>query len=238
MAEHEGHRHRIIEKMDSGSLQEHEYLEILLFSAVPRRNTNELAHRLLDSFGSLPNIFDASVEKLRTVEGVGENVAAFLKCVGTFYHKYYQKGESTFPARFEENSFMEYIRTKYAPLEEEVLDFYLIDQHQRIIYSKRFTIGSTQRVVMRPDDLTRLLVDFKPHGIVVVHNHLKGNCFPSEADDGTTNQFQVICSIHNVRFCDHLIYSPAGIYSYYRSGRMQEISRRYSIGTILRSKEM
>ena len=61
MSEHDGHRHRIIEKLDTGVLCEHELLEILLFNALPRRNTNDLAHRLLTAFGSIRGVFSASV---------------------------------------------------------------------------------------------------------------------------------------------------------------------------------
>ena len=71
MSEHDGHRHRIIEKLDTGVLCEHELLEILLFNALPRRNTNDLAHRLLTAFGSIRGVFSASVEQLKLVDGVG-----------------------------------------------------------------------------------------------------------------------------------------------------------------------
>ena len=233
MSEHDGHRHRIIEKLDSGNLCEHEILEILLFNAIPRRNTNELAHRLLAAFGSVRGIFSATVAQLKTVDGVGENVAAYLRCVGKFYEVYRAADEERFPKKFEAESFMAFVKEKYAPADKEVLDFYLIDEKQNIVLCKRFTIDSPQRVVVKPEELTKLIVENKPFGIVAVHNHLKGNCFPSVADDKTTRQFQLICSFHNMLFCDHFIYSPAGIYSYYKSGKMREISRNFSIGSVL-----
>ena len=99
MSEHDGHRHRIIEKLDSGNLCEHEILEILLFNAIPRRNTNELAHRLLAAFGSVRGIFSATVAQLKTVDGVGENVAAYLRCVGKFYEVYRAADEERFPKK-------------------------------------------------------------------------------------------------------------------------------------------
>lgn len=234
MAGHDGHRQRIIEKLDSGSLCEHELLEILLFNAIPRRNTNDLAHRLLAAFGSVRGVFSASVKELESVDGIGDSVAAYLRCIGKFYEAYYETGERAFPEKFEPDTFLTFLSEKYAPLEKEVLDFYFLDEHQRITFCKRFTSGSTRQVVVKPDHLTELLVsDRKPYGVIAVHNHLKGSCLPSGADDTTTRQFQLICSIHNVLFCDHYIYSPVGIYSYYRSGRMREISKDFSIGNIL-----
>ncbi len=237
MPEHDGHRRRILEKLDSGTLREHELLEILLFNAIPRRNTNDIAHRLLAAFGSIRGIFSASVQELERVDGVGKSVAAYLRCIGRFYETYSEQGERTFPERFEPESFLVFLREKYAPLDKEVLDFYFLDENRRITFCKRFTSESTRQVLIKPDRLTELLVsEHKPYAVIAVHNHLNGSFFPSGADDGATRQFQLICSIHNVLFCDHYIFASGGIYSYYRSGRMQSISKDFSIGNILAEK--
>ena len=80
---HEGHRKRMYEKLkNDDGLYEHELLEILLFNAFQRKNTNPIAHALLDSFGSISGVLNASVEELCAVEGVGESVALYLKCIG------------------------------------------------------------------------------------------------------------------------------------------------------------
>ena len=67
---HEGHRGRLIAKFESGGLEEHEWLEGLLFNAYPRKNTNPVAHALLRKFGSIENIFTRTTEQLQTVEGI------------------------------------------------------------------------------------------------------------------------------------------------------------------------
>ena len=80
---HEGHRKRLLEKLKNGdSLFEHELLEILLFNAYPRKNVNPVAHALLKRFPCINEILNAEVEELTAVEGVGENVALYLKCIG------------------------------------------------------------------------------------------------------------------------------------------------------------
>ena len=86
---HEGHRKRMLERLEraEGSLEEHELLEILLFNAIPRKNTNELAHRLLSAFGSLRSLFRAGMSELKAVPGVGESTAAYLKIVGMFLER-------------------------------------------------------------------------------------------------------------------------------------------------------
>ena len=83
--EHEGHRKRIIQKLESGTLLDHEVLEILLFASLPRRNTNDIAHRLLQKFGSMQEVFSASQEELKKVKGIGDTTATNLRCIGIIY---------------------------------------------------------------------------------------------------------------------------------------------------------
>ena len=81
---HEGHRQRMIARLEDHeeSLLDHELLEILLFNAIPRKNTNEIAHALLEKFGSLSAIATAETKSIATVKGVGESTAAYL---GVFF---------------------------------------------------------------------------------------------------------------------------------------------------------
>ncbi len=82
---HSGHRERLRQRyLENGTenLCEHEFLELLLFYALPRINTNEISHLLTDRFGSLKNVLDAPVEQLTEVKGIGKTAAGFLKLMG------------------------------------------------------------------------------------------------------------------------------------------------------------
>ena len=236
MSEHSGHRQRMYEKLREGKLLEHEKLEALLFNAVPRRNTNELAHRLIARFGTIRGIFDASMEQLTSVDGIGESVASYLCLIGSFYNSYYSSGGEERPKRYERVGFKEYVRRAYAYHEEEVLDFYLLDKNGNICLKRRFTgvEGAGHSVELSPEAFTAMLVEEKPAGIVAVHNHPTGASTPSEADDATTAKCQMACSFHNVLFCDHLIYGAGSVYSYYETGKMREISKECSVEQVVR----
>ena len=84
MGLHDGHRKRVIDTfLQNGmdGMHPHEILEMLLFYAIPRKDTNETAHLLLDTFGSLSAVFDAPYEELLKVNGIGQNTAALLKMI-------------------------------------------------------------------------------------------------------------------------------------------------------------
>ena len=88
---HEGHRQRLKERFLREGLdhfEPHTVLELLLFYAVPQRDTNELAHRLIARFGSLDAVFDAAFDELCAVEGIGRNTATLLKLVPDLTRRY------------------------------------------------------------------------------------------------------------------------------------------------------
>lgn len=231
--EHAGHRQRLIEKMDSGALRDHEYLEILLFNALPRRNTNGLAHKLLAEFGSIQAILQAGYKRLSQIEGVGPNIAAYLACLGKFTQSYAMPKMCTFPKVFQSESFCAYVKTAYGDLPYEVLDIYLLDGESRIYRRKQFSTEALFNVYLESEKFSALLGDENPSGIVLVHNHPGGDMYPSEMDDRTTQKVQLYCSMHNLLLCDHLIYSPKGIYSYELTGRLETIRAQISVDKVV-----
>lgn len=236
MGLHDGHRRRMMEKLSKGVLLEHEYLEVMLFPFLPRRNTNELAHRLLARFGSIPSVLEASMEQLQQVEGVGENIAGHIHLLGIILREYYPKDEKyPYPETFTSEAFLPYVKEEYKNLRREVLDVYFLDPDGRVIGNKRFGDEDYFTAEVPPNHLARLIIEYMPSGVVLVHNHPFGEAIPSDTDDTMTKHCQVICSSHNVLFCDHFIYAPSGVYSYYLSGKMQEISENYSLQVL--SKE-
>jgi DNA repair protein RadC len=114
---------------------------------------------------------------------------------------------------------------------------YLIGKHGEIIKRKRYTEDDGMSVKINAAELSKLLTEAKPSGVVLVHNHPLGEAQPSKTDDETTNRCQVVCSMHGVVLCDHLIYSPYGVYSYYLSGQLREISRTFSLDKLTGEQE-
>ena len=229
MGEHDGHRKRILKRLEGNFLLEHEYLEILLFNALPRRNTNDLAHRLLARFGSVQNIFTASFAELCSVDGVGDGVASYLCVLGKLATKYDNQKRLEFSSRYDMQTFLSYICEKYKKEETEVIDAYLLDEKGMVFNFYRFTSEEIKSVDLEPADLSAFLLRNQPAGLVIVHNHPHGDASASQKDEIMTRKAQVICSAQNILFCDHLIFGENGVYSYYLDGKMESISKRFSM---------
>ncbi|MBQ4053151.1 MAG: hypothetical protein IJD33_02300, partial [Clostridia bacterium] len=132
MSLHAGHRQRVYEKMQRDALADHEWLEALLYNAVPRRNTNELAHALLKRFGSVQGVLSATMDELQSVDGVGSSVASYLHCIGHFYNQYKKNDEAWFYDVFSVESFLPFVKKRYSAFPYEVLDIYLLDAEGRL----------------------------------------------------------------------------------------------------------
>ena len=230
---HEGHRSRLYQKLKDGdNLFEHELLEMLLFNAYPRKNTNPIAHALLERFPSISAVLSADIDSLQTVPGVGEQVALYLKCVGMCVEK--GNGTQAFAAFATRGDFYEFVKKRMRGLSEEVLEFYFIDRIGRLTRIAPFTSHKADRVSVPPEDIIKLISVNRPYGLVMAHNHPNAAPEPSGVDDDFTKECQLICSMNNVQFYDHVIYATGDvIYSYFDSGKLDIIMREFSIKKIL-----
>ena len=86
---------------------------------------------------------------------------------------------------------------------------------------------------VEPEEVSAFLITEGASGVVMVHNHPVGEAVPSKADDIMTRNCQILCSTHNRLICEHIIYAPNGMYSYYLSGALKEITEQYSVQKVL-----
>ena len=221
MGEHDGHRQRLLSKLGKQKLCEHEYLEVLLYSALPRRNTNDLSHRLLAEFGGLTGVLSASKERLESVDGIGKNAAAHIFCVGEVVRACVSKEVAMLPKKFDHQSFVSYVKEQYVGIGSELLDMYFIDVNGEIFKRKTLSEGTAFCVSLSSAEFAEICLGEQISGIVLVHTHPLGTATPSEADDEATRNCRRLCQTNGVLFCDHVIYGRNGVYSYYLSGRLQ-----------------
>ena len=156
---HGGHRKRIYERVKNADLCMHEYLELLLFSALPRRNTNDLAHLLLSEFGDIWSVLSAPVEQLMLVDGIGESVACFLRTIGVIVEGLLSKQETAYPTHFKMDTFPIYMQREYGTLGCEVLDVYVLDGEGKVCGRRRCSSLREKRVEVQIQWFMNLLLD-------------------------------------------------------------------------------
>ncbi|MDE5729082.1 MAG: hypothetical protein K2I20_02790 [Clostridia bacterium] len=227
---HEGHRSRMYEKLKNGDgLYEHELLEILLFNAFPRKNTNPVAHSLLKTFGTINGVLSAEVDELCTVEGVGESVALYLKCIGMCVLKQNKPKSAAVAVLKSYEDFQDFVRLRFRGKTEEVLELYCLEKNGQIKKIFTYSTNESSQVEVDTDRVSKAIATTKPYGMLIAHNHLSGNSKPSANDDDFTAAVQLLCSINNVNLHDHCIYAGEGnVYSYFLSGKIDEIKRNFS----------
>ena len=234
---HEGHRKRMLEREEEGALQDHELLEIILFNPIPRKNTNEIAHRLLATFGSLDRVLSAGEEELVRIEGVGKHTAQYLASIGELVTRVASQRAPT-PSAVSFGNFSSYVRERFSGLTEEVVDLFCLDKTDKIKHTARFASGDPRHVEISMDEVGRVLLSHRPFGVVVSHNHPGAPCRPSPEDDRFTAQLQLLCSLNGVKLRDHIIAGDDGLFSYFTSGRLEAMEKAYSVENIIDAKSI
>ena len=216
------------EKLKNGDdLFDHELLEILLYSACPRVNTNPIAHALLDRFVTLSEVFNASVEQLKEVDGVGDGVAKFIKTVGLCAERAGSIGNS--PSLKTLGDCKKFAHLRLKDKSEEYVEIYFLNKAGKVQRIFNYTSSEKNRAFANIDVISRNIALFRPDGIVIAHNHIGGTENPSGYDDRFTQTVQFICNMNDVVLLDHIIYfSRDKIFSYGDSGRLEKVKENCS----------
>lgn len=204
---HKGHRERMKKRyMLQGveSMNDHEILELLLFYAIPRRNTNELSHKLIEKFGSISAVFDAGIACLREVEGIGESAAMLITMVPKLARIYLSdKHENVREIDFREIPKM--VVDKYVGVENERLHLLLFDVKKKLIFSGAINEGNSTLVEIYTKKIVTLANQYNARFAIIAHNHPSGNAMPSSGDIKATNVVKDILKSIDVKLIDHLI---------------------------------
>ncbi len=229
MAEHlhHGHRSRMMEKLNAAPdiLTDCEILEIALFTALPRINTNPTAHELLYKFGSLDGVLSASREELSSVHGVGESAIRFIRLLRQISMRTDLKPEAVTPKKFSFAGVKEYFRAHFKNKEIEEFLILYIDKQDNIIKAEACAYGTRSDVGIDLTEIAREIAACRPYALIVAHNHPSGIAMPSAEDDALTAKLSFILDISGVRLYDHVIVTKENLFSYHLTHRLEQIRK-------------
>lgn len=210
MGVHDGHRRRMKERFESFGLDNFadvNVLELLLFYAVPRRDTNETAHRLLGAFGSLSNVLEADIGLLTQVEGVGHETAVYLRLIGEVARrkdmqpvKRGQKVDSI-------NDAVNILRPLFKGVTVERAYMLMLDGYGRMAGCELLDEGAPNKVKLDYGKIMRSVYGRQAKAVVLAHNHVNSPATPSIQDIEATKQLSELLNKAGVQLLDHVIFS-------------------------------
>ncbi len=208
MNPHKDHRSRVKARFMSeglGSFAEHNVLELLLFYAIPQKDTNELAHALLDRFGNIAGVLDADPVALMEVNGIGEHAVTLLKLMPQLAGRYYAECEVPEGSAATADTLGRMFVTKYLGETNEVVYLTMLDNSMRIIDTVRVFNGSVNSAHITPRMIVEPCMVRKAATAVIAHNHPGGIAVPSSEDMQTTGNLEIALKSVGIPLLEHYI---------------------------------
>ena len=214
---HDHHRERVREryiKEGLDSFAPHQILELLLFYTIPRKDTNEIAHRLLDKFGCLSNIFETPVKELMKVEGVGETTAVFLSLVSDVRRKYEEDKRRNSTKITTGKDAGEYAKTLFYGRIYECFYVVLLNTQNKVIHAEKISEGTLDETPVYPRNVVRVALQNNAFSVILAHNHPGGSVTPSVVDIETTKAIKRALEAINIELRDHVIVCEDNFFSF------------------------
>lgn len=205
---HQGHRQRLKERFLREGLEHFSdvhVLELLLFYAIPRKDTNPIAHRLLATFGSLSGVLSAEVEDLKKVEGMTESAATLLTIAPQLLQRYVQQSQDMGKILTTTDACGKYLMPHFFLAKEEQAWLLSLDAKCKVLDCRRIHIGSVNTVGVSVRKVVETALRVGASSVVLAHNHTSGIALPSEADKLTTRQLYNALNAVDVLLADHII---------------------------------
>ena len=218
---HAGHRARQKEKFRTyglDSFTDIEALELLLFYAIPRTDTNALAHRLLGRFRSFRGVLEADLKDLEAVPGIGKNGATLLRLVTAMNVRYQRSLSQRGASLVGSSAIGQYIQHQFDYRNRECSALLCLDPGDHVIDCHILAEGTTSMVELSAREIMDLVLKDKAARAVLAHNHVAGVALPSAADIEATGRIYHMLQAVGVELIDHLVFCDGDFVSMRESG--------------------
>ena len=221
MSIHDGHRERLKKRfMEEGldHFEEVNVLELVLFYCIPRRDTNPIAHALLQRFENLVNVMEAPVSELEKVEGISRNAAGFLKLI-LAVNKYYLVKKATNEMVLDSvEKCGRYLIPKFHGKRNESVMLLCLDAKCKMLCCREINEGSVNSAGISVRKVIEVALASNATTVILAHNHPSGLAFPSGEDMATTRRIAEALKTVEVLLFDHIIVSDDDFVSLAQSG--------------------
>jgi len=219
--DHSGHRQRLRQRfMKNGAtaLADYELLELVLFPALPRRDTKPLAKALLKRFGSYAEVISAEVADLKSVNGIGEAAVIALKTVQAAAHRLAHDEIIDRPVLASWGKLLKYCKATMAYEKSERFRILFLNKKNVLIADEVQQKGTVDHTPVYPREVVKRALELGATALIMVHNHPSGDSNPSRADIEMTKQVFDAADKLGILLHDHLIISKSGHNSFKTMG--------------------
>lgn len=218
----DGHRSRMRARLLAAGpdvLADHEMLEMMLFLALPRRDTKQIARALLDAFGGFAAVIAAPPADLGRIEGLGEAGIAALKLVQAAATRLSRLELHGNLAVFDQWTAMTgYLSVVMAREKTEQFRVLFLDNRNRLLGDEVLGSGTINHAPVYPREIIRRGLELHASAIILAHNHPSGDPRPSEDDIALTRAIIRVCSPLLIEVHDHIVIGATGITSFRQLG--------------------
>ncbi len=221
MAEHSGHRERLKERFRREGLEHfepHNVLELLLFYCIPQKDTNPLAHRLLDHFGSLHQVLEAPISELKKVDGISDHSATLLSLVTEISRYYLVSRSSDLQILTTTAQCGRFLAPHFVGLRDEVVYLLCLDAKCKVLGCREVGRGSVNSAGISIRRIVELALSMNATSVVLAHNHPSGLAIPSDEDICTTRRVAMALDAVDVLLADHIVVADEDFVSLADSG--------------------
>ena len=224
MGIHQGHRERrrrLFLRQGLEPFADHEVLELLLFYAIPQKDTNPIAHRLMDRFGSLEQVLSATAEELEEVEGIGESAAVLLQLVPLISRRAALDSMNRAAILQTTGSRGEYCMALLAHRREEAVYLICLDAKYKVLSCALLASGPSS-AALSIRDIVNSALRVNATWVILTHNHPSGVALPSRDDLAVTDRVREALNAIDVGLADHIIVADSDFVSLRDSGNIPE----------------
>ena len=214
---HKGHRQRVKNRVlreGVDSFEDHQILELLLFYCIPMKDTNELAHLLIDRFGSLAGVLDARPEDLCAVSGITENSGILLNLIPSLARRYHQEKLKEKTILDSTTKAGEYAKALFTGRLFEVFYVICMDSQNRVNHTALLHEGTINEAPVYPRLIVETALRHQATSIILAHNHPGGSHQPSQADVEVTRKIRTATEAIAITVADHIIVAGDGYFSF------------------------
>jgi DNA repair protein RadC len=210
---HVGHRDRLRErfvKSGLGGLQDYELLELVLFSAIPRKDVKPLAKQLIKDFGGLAGVMGADIVELQKVKGISENAAVLLKSVHALTQKMLRGEMEKKPVLGSWQKLIDYCHVAMAHEKREHFRVLFLNRKNQLMADEQQQVGTVDHASVYPREVVKRALEIGATALILVHNHPSGDPNPSDNDIAMTEEIIRAAAALDILVHDHLIIAQSG----------------------------